>query len=807
MRSGRLAVSTVSLLVFLAVCLLGWHLLAWSIWGVYSLFDGNWGVVTHQALVRWSDPFDLSAFNPLAGMGSIFPLNTPWLSPHGLVLSLPFSRPVTHFLSMAINVAYLVGSVWLLARMLGRSWGESLVAAQLTVAIVLPPFSGYFVTLEFPGALGMHAHLMAVANLALIAFHWLGRLSLRGNVLALLGLFALVVIGFVGSAFTLLVYVPVYGILGVLLFFFRPDRASLVWKVGAVALLLAIIVVLKVPDFYLGVAATTSRDLVTAAPSLSLGQVWTALVNGLPGFQSCSAWHGTQVHLCSQFPIGNVHLLGPIGAMVAVLFTRGLTRLFASGLLLVFIGEYILAVLFSANLLGKYGVIVAPTYYKVSSYPIYAIFIAYLFFAPFKALETVRTKRFAEILPFLTSRHAILVGLLDGIRERFSVVLTWRYWPHLGALGAGAAVPIFAVWTLLYGPGLSQYDVLRKSAAAGSLPPTTIVDPATNPIIETLIREIQIRPGAPFRGYVASRFAAPGTEMREQIRRSPHLTHHDADKFDPTVFQHSQYYNRIWFGNRFIWMDLWHFDIPTFEEVGQWISKPLFEFSRSALANAGDVHYESYLVTYDIDVDVLQQMGVRFIVTDSELRDSCLTEVESLTLPAGAPAAEPKLAIPTGQTNVLVETPPTIRLYETCNPNLADYSPVQIRQGGTARDTALRIDAGIDLRRTVIVSDELPAGPYVPVADSEMRYLSDGVRVTARSPGRSMLVIPVQYSRCLRVADGSNAPPLGFYRANLVQTVVVFDRALDVDLTMDHGLGGAAACRLSDGEEFTRLGL
>jgi hypothetical protein len=80
----------------------------------------------------------------------------------------------------------------------------------------------------------------------------------------------------------------------------------------------------------------------------------------------------------------------------------------------------------------------------------------------------------------------------------------------------------------------------------------------------------------------------------------------------------------------------------------------------------------------------------------------------------------------------------------------------------------------------------------------------DGVRLRAVSDGPAHILLPVQFSHCLRIV---NAAPARLTRANLLQTLVSFDGALDARLEFHFGLFADNTCRLRDGLDNKALGL
>ena len=80
----------------------------------------------------------------------------------------------------------------------------------------------------------------------------------------------------------------------------------------------------------------------------------------------------------------------------------------------------------------------------------------------------------------------------------------------------------------------------------------------------------------------------------------------------------------------------------------------------------------------------------------------------------------------------------------------------------------------------------------------------DGVRIQATSDGPAHILLPVQFSHCLVVVNGS---PARLTRANLLQTLVSFEGTLDARLEFHFGLFADNKCRLRDGLDNKALGL
>jgi hypothetical protein len=106
--------------------------------------------------------------------------------------------------------------------------------------------------------------------------------------------------------------------------------------------------------------------------------------------------------------------------------------------------------------------------------------------------------------------------------------------------------------------------------------------------------------------------------------------------------------------------------------------------------------------------------------------------------------------------------------------------------------------------RHVVVTDSPPAGPFIEATGIQLTFQTYGFSLKAASQGRSMLVLPVQYSRCWSVS-GKGEPSL--FRANLMQLGVSFSGELDARLVFRYGPILAGDCRVADLRDADRLRL
>jgi hypothetical protein len=85
--------------------------------------------------------------------------------------------------------------------------------------------------------------------------------------------------------------------------------------------------------------------------------------------------------------------------------------------------------------------------------------------------------------------------------------------------------------------------------------------------------------------------------------------------------------------------------------------------------------------------------------------------------------------------------------------------------------------------------DLVPAGPVSVTAEAGPK-----LRVRASSPGRSLLVLPFEFSHCLELSGTAGAR---IVPVNLQQTGLLFEREADVTLDYRYGLG-RDSCRTAD---------
>jgi hypothetical protein len=292
--------------------------------------------------------------------------------------------------------------------------------------------------------------------------------------------------------------------------------------------------------------------------------------------------------------------------------------------------------------------------------------------------------------------------------------------------------------------------------------------PAPTPVTNFLAKELALRPGAPFRGRVAS---IAGSDFEPQWVQAPFITQHNYDGV-----------NLFFSGNDHRMYGLWYYNIPTLFESNQF-SSPFFHLVNARLLNApGTLDLRSYETQSIVNDRVMALLGVRYLLSDKLLPQR--TPVLSYRLVQGR----------------------DLHVYSVPDANVAGYAVTTVRRAASGQDViALLADPALDPRTTAVLTtwDELP--PLVPVNRSSLTVERGGYRIEADSPGTSLLVLPIEYSHCLHAnltASGTTPPRL--LRVNLAMTGILFSGHVEGRLTLRYG-PWSSRCRMDDWREADAL--
>jgi hypothetical protein len=287
-------------------------------------------------------------------------------------------------------------------------------------------------------------------------------------------------------------------------------------------------------------------------------------------------------------------------------------------------------------------------------------------------------------------------------------------------------------------------------------------------LIEALRAETAMARGAPFRGRVVS---LSGRTAQHQV---PNLNQFEFD-----------YRFAAGIGNDMRRVGYWMFRIPTLESSGQFTTPFFHLIATRLLYEPHGISARQHIGYTRLAPAVLQALGVKVVIDDQ-------------------PAAPSPSVQEIGAFRLMNRT---LYAYRLADANLGQYSPTRLTTVATAREALQALARpGFDWR-TEAVTFETLSGDLLP-AQSTGLVTEDGatLAIEATSAGRSLLLLPLEFSHCLRAVDltpGTSGPRL--FRANLAQTGVVFERRLKLRIALRFGPFVSQGCRLADWRDSKAL--
>jgi len=230
-----------------------------------------------------------------------------------------------------------------------------------------------------------------------------------------------------------------------------------------------------------------------------------------------------------------------------------------------------------------------------------------------------------------------------------------------------------------------------------------------------------------------------------------------------------------------------YFNIPATVEYNRWATPVSVVFMRYLLGQANEVDRIDLRVISRFDPRLMRMLGVRYVLSRQ---------------PLDGKGAFLAFAYP-------VKSLSDARLYELFDVNVGQYAPTDVRISHDFAETLRFLaDARFDPRHTIVLHGDAPSGiaNLEPAEQVVVTRISDGLHVRATSHGKSMLLLPFEFSHCLvqDVVAGSN---VRVERANLMLTAMYFEQTADIRLRFRFGPFTNSGCRLQDMAEIRSLGL
>ena len=134
--------------------------------------------------------------------------------------------------------------------------------------------------------------------------------------------------------------------------------------------------------------------------------------------------------------------------------------------------------------------------------------------------------------------------------------------------------------------------------------------------------------------------------------------------------------------------------------------------------------------------------------------------------------------------------------------NVGNYSPTEVTTVGSAAKIITTLGAkNFDFNRQAVVQTEV-GDRLVPARNMKLSIVRGGLHVSGHSDGTSLVVLPQQFSNCLRAHDGHAR----LVRANLILIGMIFSGVVDTDISFDYGIF-SPGCRRADLADMKQLGI
>jgi hypothetical protein len=386
---------------------------------------------------------------------------------------------------------------------------------------------------------------------------------------------------------------------------------------------------------------------------------------------------------------------------------------------------------------------------------------------------------------------ATIATLLAAVAALF-VVKDWilpppiyveiAFWPLYGVFAAVALCRLVELAGTRLAAGRFFADSVGRAAWLLPLPavaatallattrlPTAFASfpPRSTAMVDMLKANIALFPGSRFNGRVATIIPV------------------EANGVDAWVQQYTAAY-KLWetIGNDHMTLGLWYSRIPTLFEYNQFSSPVFHALVKRTLQQPALPHQRNITILSHANARVLKLLGVRYAILPQD--DSPLGQRRAAETVAGQQWG----------------------LFELPHVNLATYSPTSVEVRGSLASTLDFVaDDGVDLAKSAVVREEI-GGLLVPAQSSSLTMSGGDLHVAAQSAGRSLLIVPLEFSHCIEVDDrhagpGGTAPTL--VRVDGLLTGVLFERDLDAVLAFRTGPLRNPTCRWQDYQDVRAM--
>jgi hypothetical protein len=216
-------------------------------------------------------------------------------------------------------------------------------------------------------------------------------------------------------------------------------------------------------------------------------------------------------------------------------------------------------------------------------------------------------------------------------------------------------------------------------------------------------------------------------------------------------------------------------DIPMINEYGHWLSPPMLALLAAAFYDPQDPIDRAAQVPRRFRANLARLLGVSLAISDQALPDETLL-----------------------YKGIAIDHP--IYIQKIADANLGQFSPTRTVLAKDAHEILDQLQApGFDGRAVAVVEQPVTT-TLVPAERVSVRLMKGpAIHVSADSPGTSLLVLPFDFSYCLR-ASGAGLDRL--IPVNLSQTGLLIHGKASIDVVYRYGLISGTSCR---GQDLARI--
>jgi hypothetical protein len=356
------------------------------------------------------------------------------------------------------------------------------------------------------------------------------------------------------------------------------------------------------------------------------------------------------------------------------------------------------------------------------------------------------------------------------------------YWGGLEALAAGARRWMNASDRAGLGTGLRRVRLPSSAQAAAA---TAIMAVAAAAIVPAVPIAKVLR----YPKYLA-KYWHEGWPDEPELRQflETNIGYRLDRRFRGSVFFYTFGYDE------FLTLDaLWVARVPTANEYSQLVTPQAIYFVHELIKRnlAYDLNwFRPWINTGGASFSMLfrtfRALGVRYLGGYEPLHISGVEDFQSMSFPRRQPGNPPGRWV----------------IHEIPDINVGNYSPTEVTIGRSAAETIAALGApSFDFTRQAVLSTEIH-DHLVPARDVKLTVIRGGLHFSGHSDGASLVVLPLQFSNCLRAHDNRAR----LVRANLIMTGIIFSGAIDSDISFDYGIF-SPGCRRGDFADMKQLGI